>query len=338
MASALGPPFFCFTLDTEPDDLWANRPALGFTHFSRLLVFHRELAARGARPTYLTTSEVAEDGPSARVLHQILETGQAEIGAHFHTWTRSWPFPLPDLGRPPVHANAHQLGQDVEERMLEHTCTVLKCELGTRPVSYRGGRWSLNGGSVRSLRNCGIRIDTTMTPGLSWESPAHPLLSGPDFRRAPRQPHWLAVDSLEARADGDVLELPVGASFHPDAASALSQSFTGKLGRRLRKAVGIPAGVLWLRPTTMSRRQMRACLGQLQRDEVPVWVAMIHSSEIGINRYFPKEGLVELFRDRCFGLVEDALAKGAAAATLEEVWRHFTDIPSRLHQEEAARP
>ena len=81
---------------------------------------------------------------------------------------------------------------------------------------------------------------------------------------------------------------------------------------------------------------MRACLGQLQRDEVPVWVAMIHSSEIGINRYFPKEGMVELFRDRCFGLVEDALAKGAKAATLEEVWRRFADIPSPLHQEEAA--
>ena len=229
MASALGPPFFCFTLDTEPDDLWANRPALGFTHFSRLLVFHRELAARGARPTYLTTSEVAEDGPSARVLHQILETGQAEIGAHFHTWTRSWPFPLPDLGRPPRPRQCSSARPGRRGADLEHTCTVLKCELGTRPVSYSSGRWSFNGGSVRSLRNCGIRIDRTMTPGLTWESPEHPLLSGPDFRRAPRQPHWLAVDSLEARAEGDVLELPVAASFHPDAETALSQSFAAKL-------------------------------------------------------------------------------------------------------------
>ena len=26
---------FCFTLDTEPDDLWANRPVLSFEHFRR---------------------------------------------------------------------------------------------------------------------------------------------------------------------------------------------------------------------------------------------------------------------------------------------------------------
>ena len=335
MTSGLGPPFFCFTLDTEPDDLWANRPRLTFSHFDRLLDFHRELIARGARPTYLATSEAAEHRPSARILEQILESGQAEIGAHFHTWTRSWPFPVPNLGRPPVHACAHQLGQGVEEQMLDHTCTVLERELGIRPVSYRGGRWSFNGASVRSLRNCGIRVDSTMTPGITWETPAHRLLSGPDFRQSPRTPHYLSGESLEAREEGDVLELPVGTSFHPDPASALSQSFAAKVGRRMRKAVGLPAGVLWLRPTTMSRKKMRACLGQLKRDHVPVWVAMIHSSEIGINRYFPSEELISQFRERCFGLAEDARAMGATAATLEEVWRHYSDSHSPLHQEAA---
>src|SRR5947207_9505189 len=126
MSSALDSPFFCFTLDTEPDNLWASRPTLGFSHFDRLLEFHRELMVRGARPTYLTTSEVAEHRKSARILEQILDTGRAEVGAHFHTWTRSWPFPVPDLGQPAIHACAHQLGQDIEEQMLEHTCTVLE--------------------------------------------------------------------------------------------------------------------------------------------------------------------------------------------------------------------
>jgi hypothetical protein len=335
MSSALESPFFCFTLDTEPDNLWANRPSLSFSHFDRLLEFHRELMARGARPTYLTTSEVAEHRKSARILEQILDTGRAEVGAHFHTWTRSWPFPVPDLGKPAIHACAHQLGQEIEEQMLDYTCTVLEREVGVRPVSYRGGRWSLNGSSVRSLRNCGIRIDSTMTPGINWVEPGFPLLSGPDFRQAPRQPHYLAGDTLDPRAEGDVLELPVGASFHPDRTIALSSRFTARVQRKLRRIVGLPAGVLWLRPTTMSRRQMLGCLRQLKRDGIRVWVAMIHSSEIGINRYFPKEEMVEEFRERCFGLVEDALGLGAIGATLEEVWQHFTDTHSPLHQEAA---
>jgi hypothetical protein len=321
-------PFFCFTLDTEPDDLWADRPTLTFDHFERLAGFHRELTERGARPTYLTTSEVAEHLPSARVLGRILDTGQGEVGAHFHTWTRSWPFPVPDLGSPPVHATAQQLGQAVEEQMLDHTCTAIERELGIRPVSHRGGRWSLGGPSVRSLRNCGIGVDSTVTPGLSWVDPTHPLKSGPDFRASPRRPHYLAGDSLEPRESGDVLELPVGASFHPNRRAALGRGSWARLRRGLRGLAGRPAGVLWLRPTLMSRRQGRLCLEQLRRDGLPVWVAMVHSSEISPNRYFPTDEEVARFRRRCLQLVEDAVALGAAGATLEEVWRYYQTLPS----------
>jgi hypothetical protein len=302
-------PLFCFTLDTEPDDLWSDRRTLGFTHFARLYDFHCELADRGARPTYLTTSEVVEDAASCRVMERVLSTGQAELGAHFHTWTRSWPFPVPDLGSPPVPACVHQLGQQTEERMLELTCTALEDRLGVRPVSYRGGRWSFNDDSIRSLRNCGIRVDSTMTPGISWIDASNPLKSGPDFRTSPRRPHFLA---------DDLLELPVGTSFHPDQGRALDARLPARLARRIRRTLGMPAGVLWLRPTIMSRQQLRSCLTQLGRERMPVWVAMIHSSEIGPNRYFPTEDAVRRFRERCLALVEDAVALGAVGATLAE--------------------
>jgi hypothetical protein len=321
--SARVPPLFCFTLDTEPDDLWANRPCLSFDHFARLFDFHRELTERGARPTYLTTSEVAEHRPAARVMERILDTGQAEVGAHFHSWTRPWKFNVPDLGTPPLHACAHQLGQEVEESMLAYTCSSLELNLGVRPGSYRGGRWSFNDASVRSLRNCGIRVDTTVTPGISWVDPAHPLKSGPDYRNAPRRPHYLAPD---------LLELPVGSSFHPDRERALRRGLLPKIERRVRRLFGLPAGVLWLRPTTTSRRQMRFCLDQLRRDDIPVWVAMIHSSEIGLNRYFPTGEQVSAFRRRCLGLVEDAMALGAKGATLEDVWLHYEEARSPLQE------
>ena len=93
-------PKFCFTLDTEPDDLWQYRSENRFEHFSRLPRFHDLIAGRGARLTYLTTSEVAEDRTARQVMSKILDTRSAELGAHFHTWTRVWPFRTSNCGTP----------------------------------------------------------------------------------------------------------------------------------------------------------------------------------------------------------------------------------------------
>ena len=112
-------PKFCFTLDTEPDDLWQYRSENRFEHFSRLPRFHDLIAGRGARLTYLTTSEVAEDRTARQVMSKILDTRSAELGAHFHTWTRVWPFRTSELRNPPVQACFHHLGQKLEEQMLE---------------------------------------------------------------------------------------------------------------------------------------------------------------------------------------------------------------------------
>ncbi len=255
-------------------------------------------------------------------MSRILETGQAEIGAHFHTWTRVWPFRLPDLGNPPVHACAHQLGQELEEQMLEFTCRAIERCFGLRPLSHRGGRWSLNGQSVKSLRNCGIRVDTTVTPGINWEDRSHPLLSGPDFRGFDSNPFLVSGESLQPRRSGEVLELPVGAAFLPDRKTALDSQFTTKVRRGLRRLVGMPSGVLLLRPTWQTRGEMRACLRELRRHSINVWVAMIHSSEIMPNHYFSTETEVDAFCERCYGLVEDAMELGAVGVSLDDVRKH----------------
>jgi hypothetical protein len=76
---------------------------------------------------------------------------------------------------------------------------------------------------------------------------------------------------------------------------------------------------VWLLPTTQSGPQMRACLEGLRRDRIPVWVAMIHSSEIMPCKPCPTEDAVERFIERCLQLVEDAVSLGATCSTFEEV-------------------
>jgi hypothetical protein len=323
-ASPIDPPFFCFTLDTEPDNLWEPFTGVRFEHFARLCDFHRTLVDHGAKPVYLTTSEVAEDPGAARVLDRILATGRAELGAHFHTWTRPWPFEVPPLGSPPLHAMAHRLGQPVEERMLRFTCSALEKCFGVRPVSYRGGRWSFGPDTTRSLRNAGIHIDSTITPGMTWQDDRHPLLDGPDYRAFPRHPFYLRADSPGPQADhGDVLEVPVGTGVVSAGALAGRRGLIGRAARKLYRWMGWPHGCVWLRPTLMTRGEMRACLETLRQDRVPVWVAMIHSSEIIPCRPCPTEAVVRQFIRRCLDLIDDAIALGATAATLVEVRRQI---------------
>jgi hypothetical protein len=316
--------FFCFTLDTEPDNLWEPFTRARFEHFARLYDFHRALTERGVRPVYLTTSEVAECRESARAMEKILATGQAEIGAHFHSWTRTWPFDVPSLGSPPMPAMAHQLGQPLEERMLQYTCDSLEKNLGVRPRSYRGGRWSWNEHSTRSLRNSGILVDTTATPGRTWQDSSHPYLDGPDFRRCPRHPYYYGVNSGEPNPDtGDVLELPVGASYISPGRLGTGDTLLARSTRKLYSLMNRAYGWLWLRPTSMTSTELRVCAESLRDDRIPVWVAMIHSSEIMPCQPFPTEHAVAKFIKRCLGLVEIAVQMGATCATLDEVRQHY---------------
>jgi hypothetical protein len=321
-------PLFCFTLDTEPDDLWDQQGPCTFEHFKRKVLpeFHRLLISAGARPTYLTTSEVVENSDGLSAIESCLEMGSCEIGAHFHSWTREWPFPVPDLRSSPVHALAHQLGVEVEGRMLAYTCEALKRVIGEAPRSYRGGKYSLSSDSIANLVKCGITVDSTVTPGQSWRDPGtSPLLDGPDFTMAPRQPYYLArgENITNARSTGDVLELPVGAAWSPSWTQRLSSSRT--LHHVLRKTakVGLPVGYTWLRPTMQTRKQLGSCLRQLKHDGVPVWVSLIHSSEISHCRHLPDDESVSKFVQRCLQTVEMALELGARACTLQEAAAAF---------------
>lgn len=314
-------PILCFTLDTEPDDLWDQRGAPGFEHLPLLPEFHRALTAVGARPTYLTTSEVIEEPSGRAALEAILEAGNCEVGAHFHTWTRQWPFAVPDLGEPPLHALAHQLGPRIEGQMLAYTCEALSRALGIPPRSHRGGRFSLSPDTVANLVACGLTADSTVTPGQSWrDRGALALLEGPDFTLAPRHPYFLAVgeDILTPRARGEVLELPVGCAWTPPLLRRCHRpGLGGRIVGRLSR-LGLAAGYTWLRPTLQSAGQLRRCLRQMKADGIPVWVAMIHSSEVIPCRHLPNKEAVGRFLQRCLGLVEDALGLGATGCTLQE--------------------
>jgi hypothetical protein len=235
---------------------------LTFDHFSRLGSFHQRICGAGGRPAYLTTSEVAQAPEARDPLRSCLAQGNCEIGAHFHTWTREWPFHLPDLGTPRQAALVHQLGQSAEEAMLAYTCRELHQAFGVRPVSYRGGRWSLSRESATSLRNCGITVDSTVTPGIDWKDTSHPLVDGPDYTRASRNVSTVSEVFGAPPIKGDPLEIPVGAAWFPSWL-ATSSAFVRKQFSRVGHRAGLRLGHRWLRPTYTSVADMVATMKSL---------------------------------------------------------------------------
>lgn len=320
---------FCFTLDTEPDNLWSNPDQLTFFNANRLFDFHIRITNAGARPTYLATSEFVENKTGKNVLEACLQEGNCEVGAHYHSWTRKWPFDTPELiGKNglPLHAMAHLLGDGLEERMLAETCRAIRKNVGISPKSYRGGRWSLGKNSACALENCGIWIDSTVTPDLTWRDESHVLLDGPDYRGAPRKPYWLAQNYSPVNPGNcphsQVLELPVGTEYIPQWSIQWQHKLIGKGIGKIRSMLGLPWGLCWLRPTTRSVREMRYVLKKLKSSGVPVWVFMIHSSELCPCTPLPKEEDVKKFVERCIGGIRAAVEMGAKPATLEEaaIW------------------
>ncbi len=273
----------------------------------------------GSKLVYLTTSEVVQDTKARAVLRKCLDDGGCEIGAHFHSWTRSWPFPVPDLNWQGArsHAMAHQLGQPVEEAMLSYTCRELASAYGVQPVSYRGGRWSLSRDSITSFKNCGITVDSTVTPGISWRDQRHVLVDGLDYSRSSRFPSSVS----RATGGGDdphgPIEIPVGAAWFPAWGEQASDSIRKNLVR-IGARLPIRAGHRWLRPTRASVEDMTAVMKSLKAQAVPVWVFMIHSSEIAPCQPLPTEDEVRAFVDRCEQIAQVAVELGAVGATLRD--------------------
>jgi hypothetical protein len=268
-------PALLVAIDTEGDNQWdaearrhqtfANTHALGRLHefFER----HR------VRPTYVVTYPVVKDPQSAAVLREVASRGTAEIGAHHHAWETP-PFEPADVDRHP-YALALPLAQfDAQLRSLT---TAITETIGTRPVSYRSGRFGFSAAHVSSLEAQGYRIDSSVAP-LFYE--AHK--QGPDFVGAPLTPYFLSYDDATRAGTSRVLELPISCALNRRVPGFVERAYarapwpyTTKRILRLARV----ARVRWLRPSYSSTSDMMALASQLARRGVPALNLLFHSSE-----------------------------------------------------------
>ena len=166
----------------------------------------------------------------------------------------------------------------VERAKIEALTSLFVHTFGTRPRSFRAGRFGIGGASLGILADLGYTVDSSVTPFIDW-SGAGP--GAPDFRQAPFIPYHPDPHAPATAGQGPVWEIPV--TIRPRLAHRLPV-MRRFLARRLRPR--------WLRPTWGSA----GALIDLARDvwneapprasadatraAPPIWNVMFHNVEV----------------------------------------------------------
>ena len=283
-------------IDTEGDNQWdaSARANQTFENIYALPRLHALFARHGVRPTYVVTHPVVTDARSADVLRGLLAGGDCEIGAHHHAWETP-PCTDDDVRR---HPYASALPLERFERQLETLTAAIERVSGSRPVSYRSGRFGFSAAHVAGLERLGYLVESSVAP-LFYE--AHK--GGPEFVEAPLRPYFLAYDSATRPGSSDVLEVPVSAALNRRLPRALQHVYARLprpyTSKRVLKALRI-LRMRWLRPSYSPLDDMIALARDLASAGEPVLNVLFHSSEaiVGGSPYNRTEGELTAFFDR----------------------------------------
>jgi hypothetical protein len=332
--------YLLFSVDTEPDD--EHWEGLGEGPWSRenlrgLPELQRRLGVLGVRATYLITHSVAAMGRLEDILAPSLAADACEIGTHFHPGDTP-PFPriAPEPGNGAVgkaagkdRDNILRVPTDLLEAKFENLHALIVSRFG-KPASHRSGAWALDSRVIRLLVKHGYKVDSSVTPGVSWKRNARPSYLG-----APMHAYTLGDGDPCIAGDTGILEVPVSI-WSPRrwdgtlAGRLIGDMLTmplaarGGMGTRIVRALR-PEPPQWLRPAFMEVPEMERSLQCLESEGADYLHVMCHSNELwpGTSPYFGNRQEPDRFYARLDGIFRIALSRGYRPVTLAQYAEAF---------------
>jgi hypothetical protein len=290
--------YVAMTIDTEPDNQWANHRNRTNDNIFWLHPLQRLLARFSARPTYLLTYNVATDPQALRTLTELLDVSPAEIGAHLHPWDNA---PFTTEGWDTAHAVfPHDLPLELFERKLSALVEAISREFRP-PTAHRAGRFGFVAAHARVLESLGFEVDCSVTPLLDRrDKVGRPLdqggQGGRDFRNAPLDAYRLAYGDECRIGASRLVELPLTAGLTrrwPEHA----QRWLARGPRYLRGALSRTriARIVTASPVQFSARDITAMLASHLARGSHVINLTFHSSELmpGGSPLFPTQAEVD---------------------------------------------
>lgn len=195
------------SIDTEEDNWARSRRGITVANIGELPRLATFLDRLRIRPTYFVTHAVASDERAAELLRAVSAGGRAEIGAHLHPWNTP---PLSEAVTP-RNSMLKNLPADLQLAKLQTLTATLARAFGTRPQSFRAGRYGLGASTVSALLRCGYQVDSSVTPFVSWQE----FDDGPTFVGAPLGIYRLAEgrEVTQPAEAGPLIEVPLSCGF-----------------------------------------------------------------------------------------------------------------------------
>jgi hypothetical protein len=279
-ALSAGPPILIVAVDTEAEFDW-NGPFLR-THTAVGNVRQQTLAQDifdrfGVRPVYLVDYAVATQPEGYGPLREIVQSARCEIGAHLHPWITP---PLSEaLGD--RTSFSHNLPARLQKEKLARLTEAITAGFGTRPVSYRAGRYGVGEEIAEILQSLDYRIDMSVQPGIDMRR-----LHGPDFRWGLDRPYWFGRGwpLLEIPATPSYVGLLAGAALPKAAAIQLYDRLSRpRLDRMHIRGLFARLGLLeWtpLSPEGVAQGELRRLTQTLLSRGNRAFVFSYHSSSL----------------------------------------------------------
>lgn len=270
---------FVLSVDTEEEWLWDEEfpeNDCSIENTKQLPKFQSFCTSKGIRPTYFVDYAVAENATASAMLKQFHLAKQAEIGAHLHPWCNP-----PFFGKT-TEAESHVINLPLPQvrQKLDALTDLISRNVGTRPISFRSGRWGVSGDTLSLLASRGYTVDSSVYPFYKNDyfscegSPIEPYW--PDFNNA-----------LTIGEQRQVMEIPVSAGFN-------IRNF--ELGEKIHNALASPGiawtksvGALWyshllrkiyLSPELTDAPNMNKLIYQCILNSMPVIHMYLHSSSL----------------------------------------------------------
>jgi hypothetical protein len=316
---------FILTIDTEGDNQWDHGRELTVKNLKFIARFQELCNKYFIKPVYLVTSEVCEDAFAKDILTNYSITGNAEIGAHLHSWTTP-PFLNKDGFRynDINHAFANELPEDLLAEKIKNLTNQIEASFGKRPLSFRSGRFGFDLNVARILTENSYVVDSSVTPYASWSD--HKGIpggkGGPDFLDNTPFPYKYNFDN------GSLVEIPITilpTKFPLNRNKSIANHYFRNVNnstflRVLRRLI-FRNQPLWSRPYLwMNTDLFDELLNEALKIKLPYIVMMFHSSELmpGCSKYRLDRDSVEKLYDQLkqfFVLLHD---KNIASVTLTE--------------------
>lgn len=272
------PVVLCVSIDTEcdKDARWQLRRPWSFRGVyegigQRLGPLFAQF---GAKPTLLLSPEVMADDRAAELLRSL---PGVELGTHLHGELIE---PEARWDATETSAFQRQYTPAIERAKLQALTQLFRARFDRMPTAFRAGRFGIGPHSLGALAALGYRVDSSVTPGLSWDA----VCPGLSFTDAPTHP---------TRVSAALWEVPV-----------TLQRFGWRRWPLLRRFVD----PVWLRPSRGSTRRLLAAARRglrSDRHRPVVLNCMFHNVEVlaGLSPYAQSEAQAQALLARLSALL-----------------------------------